>query len=88
MGCDFPIIFSQVQIEVLETNKMTVKWAKIRIVQSNNVKEVTLKSQTKIGESCPSLEAVVLPPDALTQICLVIFSHERQSSAASSMPPI
>jgi len=66
---------------------MTVKWAKIRIVQSNNVKEVTLKSKMKIGENCPSSEAVVLPPDALTQICFSVTS-ERQSSAASSMPPI
>lgn len=49
----------------------------------------TLRSQTKIGENWPSSADVVLPPAALTRICLVIWvTRDKRSSAASSIPPI
>jgi hypothetical protein len=54
-----------------------------------NFKQITLRSQTQIGENCPSSEAVVLPPEALTRICLVIsVTKARRSSEASSIAPI
>ena len=32
----------------------------------------TLRSHTNIGENCPSSDAELLPPEALTRICFVI----------------